>query len=343
MRLTRTVLGMAALFAVAGLAYVAQENRPAGSDMVAAAESFLGTLLPEQKKQASFDYQAMERTNWNFVPLQDKERRATRKGVPLEDLSPPQRKAALALLKASTSDTGNVAAVTIMGLEEILKAQEKKGAMVRNPDWYFFSIFGQPSKTGTWGWRVEGHHLSLNFALDGTQIVSATPSFYGANPAEVKAGQRKGERVLAASEDPARELYRSLDDTQKKAAYRDKPFEEPEQKSVRFGGGPPAGLPAGQMTEAQKQVLWKLLTSYTSRMPEPIGAAELEGVRKAGIDKVHFAYHGGLELGEKRSYRVQGPTFVIEFKNDQNDSGGNPANHIHCVWRHLPSDFGIKN
>jgi hypothetical protein len=341
MKSTRMALAALALLAVAGLAYVAQQNRTAGTDMVTAADAFLASLTTEQKKQTSFAFDSNERTNWNFVPLQDKEKRPTRKGLSLQEMTPEQRKAALALLKAGTSEQGNVAAVTIMSLEEILREQEKKGAMVRNPNWYFFTVFGLPAKTGNWGWRVEGHHLSLNFTLEGMQVVSATPSFFGANPAEVKSGPRKGDRVLAASEDPARELFKALNGEQKKVAYAAKQFPEPKQNTRRADLGPPVGLAAAKMTAAQQQILWKLLASYTDRMPVEVGAVEMKRVRDAGIDKVHFAYNGSTELGEKRSYRVQGPTFVIEFLNEQADSAGNVANHIHSVWRHLAADFGL--
>ena len=92
-------------------------------------------------------------------------------------MSADQKKAALALVRSGTSEQGNVAAVTIMSLEAILRDQEKGGAMVRNPEWYFFTIFGTPSKTGQWGWRVEGHHLSLNFTVDKSKVLAATPAF----------------------------------------------------------------------------------------------------------------------------------------------------------------------
>jgi hypothetical protein len=343
MKMTRIALATAALLAVTGLAYVAQQNRTAGTDMVAAADQFLGSLTTEQKTQTSFPFESMERFDWNFIPLQDKERRPTRKGLSLQEMTPAQRQAALALLKAGTSEKGNVAAVTIMSLEEILRDLEKKGAMVRNPEWYFYTVFGMPSKTARWGWRVEGHHLSLNFTMEGTQVVSATPSFFGANPAEIKSGPRKGERILAPSEDPARELYKALDEAQKKVAYHQEMFPEPVQKSVAFKREAPVGLPAARMTEAQKQLLWTLLESYTGRMPAEVGEVELKRVRDAGPEKVHFAYNGSTELGQKHTYRVQGPTFVIEFRNEQADSAGNPANHIHSVWRHLTADFGVDS
>src|SRR5437867_4475500 len=135
-----------------------------------------------------------------------------------------------------------------MSLESILNDLEKGGAMVRNPDWYFFTIFGTPSKTGKWGWRVEGHHLSLNFAVDGGQVTAATPFFFGANPATVKAGPRKGLRTLPQAEDLAADLFKTLDDDQKKVAYRDKPFPEPKQGKVDPDVGAPQGVPAAKMT-----------------------------------------------------------------------------------------------
>src|SRR5271165_6083862 len=183
--------------------------------MVIAARHFLDTLKPDQKAQATFPFEDKERTNWNFVPLQDNAtKKPTRKGLPLQDMTPEQKKAALALVRAGTSESGNVTATTIMSLESILKQQEN-GAMVRNPEWYFFTIFGNPDKTGSWGWRVEGHHLSLNFTMSGSDVVAATPFFFGANPAEIKSGPKKGQRILAPAEDFARELFNSLKDDQK--------------------------------------------------------------------------------------------------------------------------------
>src|SRR5437764_549078 len=151
--------------------------------MSVAADKFLSTLSEEQKKKVSFSFDDKERTNWHFVPLQDKSKKSTRKGVPLEEMNAEQKAAALALVKAGTSMSGYDKAVTIMSLEAILRDLEKSGAMVRNPDWYFFTVYGTPGKTGKWGWRVEGHHLSLNFAIDNGKVASVTPSFFGANPA----------------------------------------------------------------------------------------------------------------------------------------------------------------
>jgi hypothetical protein len=342
MKLLRLSLAFAALTTLAGLAYVAQLAETSGAAMVSAAQSFLHGLKPDQKSQATFSFDDKERTNWNFTPQQDANKKATRKGLPLEDMTPEQKKAALALVKAGTSDTGNVTATTIMSLEAILREQEKNGAMVRNPEWYFFTIFGTPAKTGRWGWRVEGHHLSLNFTMDGTQVVAATPFFFGANPAEVKGGRQKGLRVLASAEDLAKDLYHALSEGQRQIALQKGKFPEPGEKTVAPKVGAPVGLAAAKMNDAQKALLMKLLHSYTDRMPPDVGALELRNAKEAGLDNVHFAFTGSTESGQGLTYRVQGPTFVIEFLNIQADSARNPANHIHSAWRRIKGDFGLN-
>ncbi len=337
----QVLVAVVVLGLVAGLAYVAQKAESSGSKMVSAAEEYRNSLTAEQKSRSTFAYDSKERTNWHFVPLQDAKRQPTRKGLPLEDMTPAQKKRALALVQAGTSAIGNDQAVTIMSLEAILRDQEKGKTMVRNPEWYFFTIFGTPSKTGKWGWRVEGHHLSLNFTMAGEQVVAATPLFFGANPAEIKSGEKKGQRVLAKAEDLAIQLFKSLDEDQRKEAYRHKAFAEI-RPTVEPSVGPAEGLPAANMTREQKAVLMKLLHAYTERMPADVAEAEMKAARAAGIDKIHFAYQGGTELGRRRTYRIQGPSFVVEFLNEQADSAGNPANHIHSVWRRIKGDFGIN-
>src|SRR5436309_5857504 len=224
MKLRRMLLALLLTGALVGVAYVGQTSEPAGVRMVAAAEKFLDSLDKEKREKATFAFDDKERTNWAFTPQQDKEKRPTRKGLPLVEMSEEQKKAAFDLLRAGTSPEGAKKATTIMSLENILHDLEKNGAMVRNPGWYFFTVFGPPSKTGKWGWRVEGHHLALNFVIDGGKVASATPAFFGANPAVVHDGSRKGLRTLPEAEDLAKELFKSLDDDQKKAAKKDKMF-----------------------------------------------------------------------------------------------------------------------
>jgi hypothetical protein len=213
--------------------------------------------------------------------------------------------------------------------------------MVRNPDWYFFSVFGTPSKTGQWGWRVEGHHLSLNFTMDKGQVVSATPAFLGANPAIIQGGSNKGKKTLANSQQLAAALWNALDEGQRKTALQDQQYPEIAGKTTEPKLGAPTGLSAAKMNEQQREQLYRLIESYAQRLAPDIAAAQLTQVKKDGLDRVYFGLAGSPVPGKPYTYRVQGPTFVIEFVNTQNDSAGNPANHIHSAWRTAKGDFGL--
>jgi hypothetical protein len=342
MKPRRLLLALALAAGLVGVAYVApKKTESAGMKMVAAAEKFVDSLNEGQKARAVFDFDSKERTNWHFVPMQDQMKNPTRKGLPLQKMTEDQKKLAMELVAAGTSDSGKKKAVTIMSLEAILRDLEN-GSMVRNPQWYFFAVFGKPSKDGKWGWRVEGHHLALNFVVDKGKVTASTPAFFGANPATVKAGKRKGLRTLPGAEDLAKQLFKSLDEDQKKVAHQSKQFPEIRQGDANPGVGEPKGLAAEKMTKEQRGVLLKLLQSYANRMPPDVAEAEMKEVKDGGIDKIHFAYAGDVEEGKPHTYRIQGPTFVVEFLNTQRDSAGNPANHIHSAWRHLKGDFGVS-
>jgi Protein of unknown function (DUF3500) len=340
--LVRLAVGFVCVTGLAAVALVAREDRPAGDQMTETADQFLDSLSPELRKKASFDFDDPHRTAWFFTPQQDKDRNPTRKGLRFEEMNEEQKKKVLALLKTGTSAKGYEQATTIMSLEGILRDVEKKGAMVRNPDWYFVSIFGKPSKTGKWGWRIEGHHLSVSFTLDRGQIESPTPFFFGANPATVKNGPRSGLRALPEVEDLARELIKSLDADQAKVGLQPKQFPEIGENTPAAKIGDPVGLAAAKMTDKQRDTLSKLLAAYTDRMPPNVGAAEMKAVKDASIEKVYFAYAGDTEPGKGYTYQIQGPTFVAQFLNIQADGSGNPNNHIHSAWRRLPADFGLN-
>ncbi len=344
MKLFRLMLALPVLGLVVGAAYVAQATESAADKMTTAADKLLASLNGDQKGKAVVDFDDKERFNWHFTPYQDSSKKPKHRGLPLEEMDKDQRDAALALLHAGTSESGYGKATTIMSLETILAELEQGKGPQRNPGNYFFTIFGTPSKTGAWGWRVEGHHLSLNFTLDKGKIASATPAFFGANPAVYIAGPKKGQEVLPEAEEYAKALFKSLDDDQKKVALQKEPFPEIEEAAkTPTSVGEPKGLAAAKMNDKQRDLLHKLLQAYADRMPADIAAVEMSRAKEAGLDKVHFAYQGGLARGQAHTYRVQGPTFVVEFLNVQADSAKNPANHIHSAWRSLKNDFGLAS
>jgi len=273
MKTSRFLLTLALAALLAGVAYVAQQAEPAGAKMTAAAGRFLDSLSAEQKAKAAYSFDDKERLRWYFTPQQSKEKKYTRKGLPLEEMTDDQRQAALELLAAGTSREGNKKATTIMSLESILRELENNGAMVRNPGWYFVTVFGKPSAAGKWGWRVEGHHLSLNFTLDGGKVVSSTPAFFGANPATVKDGPRKGLRTLPEAEDLAKDLFKSLDEDQQKAAFQGEQFPEIAEGTPAPKVGEPKGLAGARMNDKQREILGKLVHAYAARMPADVADA----------------------------------------------------------------------
>lgn len=299
--------------------------------MCAAAQNFLSALTPDQAAKAKFSFADEERMNWHFIPR-------ARKGLPLKEMDSAQLSLAHAFLSAGLSQRGYMKATTVMSLEAVLKELEQGKGPVRDPALYFFSVFGEPSDSRTWGWRVEGHHLSLNFTLAEGQLVASTPAFFGSNPAEVKEGPRKGLRTLAGEEDRARDLMASLDEKQRSVAIisKEAPRDILSVNSRKADVGPPVGLPAAKMTKKQTELLMALIEEYVKTMPADVSSARLEQIRHAGVEKIHFAWSGGMARGEKHYYRVQGPTFLVEYDNFQND-----ANHIHAVWRNYDGDFGL--
>jgi ketosteroid isomerase-like protein len=341
MTVRRFLLALVAAAGVFSVAVLSREGETAVSKMTAAAEKLVRALDDSQKEKALFTFDDKERTNWHYVPFQEK-KKPLRKGLRLGEMTQEQKETALELVKTGTSPTGFNQATTIMSLETILQDLEKNGPNVRNPEWYFFSVFGTPSKAGKWGWRVEGHHLSLNFTLDHGQITGATPFFFGANPAEVKAGLRKGLRTLPDAEDSVRDLFTALDEGQRKVARQSKLFADVVEGKALVRETTPLGLSGERMTDPQRRILQNVLEGYTNRMPAPVALAELTRVRDAGLDKVYFAFaRADDKPGKPYTYHLQGPTFLIEFLNVQEDSAHNPANHIHSVWHDLPGDFGL--
>ncbi|MEZ6140595.1 MAG: DUF3500 domain-containing protein [Zavarzinella sp.] len=332
------------MIGIGAFALIGKDKPTAADEMTVAASAFLDSLTAEQRKQASFGFDDPHRTAWFFTPQQNAERQSTRKGIPLESLNAKQREAALQLLKAGTSKSGYEQAETIMSLEAVLRDSEKNGRMVRNPNWYFISIFGTPGMTTQWGWRFEGHHLSISFTMDRGKVLSPTPFFYGANPAIVKGGAKDGNKTISEVQELTGKLIANLTADQRKIAHQAKHFPEIAENTPAATLTKPVGLDAGQFTPAQKEMLLAILRAYTNRMNSEIGATEYQKVLDGGVDKVYFAYSGSelYKTGTPFTYQIQGPTFLVQFLNVQADGNGNPNNHIHSSWRKIPADFGIS-
>ena len=299
------------------------------AEMAAAADKFLATLNAEQKKQATYPLTDAERENWNFVPIE-------RQGLPFKKMSTEQHALGLALLRTGLSHTGMARANAIIALELVLKELEKN-APRRDPTLYFVTIFGEPAAEKSWGWRFEGHHLSFNFTVVDGKHVFFAPSFIGSNPAEVRQGPRKGERVLAEEEDLGLALINSLDAAQRKTAIfaPDALKEIVTTNKKRVEPLSPAGIAASRLTAAQREKLIGLVKVYLNRWRPELADETFAKITAAGVDKITFGWAGGLDRSKQTYYRIQGPTFLIEFDNFQ----GN-GNHIHTTVRDFKGDFG---
>jgi hypothetical protein len=333
MRGFKLSLMLASVAVVALAVWAGAYVQETGSHMAVAAERFLVSLSKDQVAKATYSFDAPERLDWHFIPR-------PRKGLPIKELSSEQRALAFGLIQSGTAASGFLKVTTIMSLEAILRELEKGSGPVRDPELYFLTIFGTPTNRGRWGWRVEGHHLSLNFVLEDGEIISATPAFFGSNPAEVRQGPRQGLRTLADRDDRALRLLQALDDTQKKAAI----YSSEAPREIRDVNPPHAqpvtdpavGVAYADMTGDQRTMLRALFESYAQDMTEEVASAWLGEIRRAGFGSIKFTWAGPADRSRPHAYRVQGPTFLIEFNNTQNG-----ANHIHSVWRNMLGDFGI--
>jgi len=302
---------------------------PTASLMTECANRFLATLDAQHRVKAAFPFDTDERLNWHFIPRE-------RKGVPLREMAPYQKHLASALLAAGLSQKGYIKAVTIMSLEEVLKIIENDSGEVRNPENYYFSVFGTPSDTGTWGYRVEGHHLSQNYTVVNGDVIDG-PSFFGANPAQIREGPRKGMRTLAGEDDLGFDLIHALDEHQQKVAIV-APIAFPE---ILTGAsrkaalkGQPSGLSGSTMNVRQFDALMALMKEYARNVPDELAEKRIAQINKAGRN-IYFAWSGGINRDDPHYYRIQTPSFLIELDDTQDE-----ANHIHSVWRDLTGDFG---
>jgi hypothetical protein len=302
-----------------------------GDDMAAAANKFLAALGSEEKSKAAFEFKDQERLNWHYIPKD-------RKGLAFRDMNSEQQRLAHALIRSAMSQHGYSKATNIISLELVLQELEGAGRrFTRDPALYYISIFGKPANKGAWAWRLEGHHLAVNMTVIDGKMVTSTPSFFGANPAEVRQGPRKGLRILADEEDLAREFVKSLPPDLRKIAV----FSETAPKEIiteakpKVGPLEQTGIEASKLTKEQKDALLKVIKVYVERYRPELAKDDLAKIEKSGLDKVQFAWAGGLERGEGHYYRIQGPTFLMEYDNTQNNN-----NHIHSVWRDFESDFG---
>ncbi len=306
----------------------AQENK----SPIKAAQVFLKSLDEKQLAKATFPFEDEERFKWFFVPIE-------RKGLPLREMNETQKASAIALLKASVSKQASEKAIAIMQLEIILKEIEKLAPDNdrRHPEKYYFTFFGKPDAKTPWAWRIEGHHVSLNFSSVDGKMSSATPFFFGSNPARVPSGPNEGKEIMKVESDLGFQMVASLTEAQQKQAILSEiapndiyTFNNRKAKLDKF-----EGISFAEMTKAQQQLMMKLVGHYVNNFYPGFREDFMAKIEKAGLDKLYFTWMGSKKWGAGHYYRIHNPVLLIEYDNTQTN-----ANHVHTVVRDITNDFG---
>ena len=327
---TLLTLCMACVYGIAALAQSDSGNKL----IVNSAAAFLQSLDKAQLQKINYTYDSDERFNWYFVPR-------ARNGLMLRDMNDQQKAAAMNLLKASLSQQGQEKAIAIIQLEIILKELEKAPpeSDYRSPVKYYFTVFGTPDEKKLWGWRVEGHHLSLNFSSASGKVVSATPLFFGSNPGIVPSGEKKGYQILKDEVNFGFELLNSFsaEQLQKVIISETAPGDIITGNKRKVSALANEGITFAEMNWAQQKLFLRLLSVYIKNYPLGFSNELMQKIEKAGLDKLRFIWAGGRKYGEGNVhyYRIQNEVILIEYDNTQNN-----GNHIHTVTRDLTNDFG---
>ena len=307
-----------------GLTTVGRMNEAGGK--------FLESLNEDQKAKATYPYLDGERVFWYYPPM-------NRHGLALRDMDANQRELAYALMATGLTEKSYEQAKQIIEHELVLGLLEKDEGKVtfsRDPELYYFTVFGEPGTEDPWGWRAEGHHVSLHFSVWGDKVISMTPFFFGANPAEIRKGPKTGLRILGAREDIAFELMNSLDSGQRSKAiiYDEAPLDILTYNSSKVSLPKEDGLSVSRMSGTQREILMGLVTEYVNQVTEELAQERLASLKEGGFDRLHLAWAGPIDTDKAHYYRIHGGDFVVEFDNRQNG-----ANHIHSVWREVENDF----
>lgn len=342
----------------------AHRPRPDGSFdatlITFAAMGLFDALTGEQRARARLVWETADRTHWNFLP------ESGRQGLPLGDLSRSQELLAHRLIAESMSIPAYARVVQVMANEHVLRELNQPvfghvAATFRDPRGYFLTFFGQPQPDTTWGWRLVGHHLSVNITIVDGDLVNATPFLLGAEPAHFGPF-----RILGEEEDAAFVLLESLTDGQRRQTIihsrppadfvtrtvaavgeveypahhgvgrRDAMITDEDRRALAYFRDHPRGVRAGDLSPTQRGCFDDLLARFVERARPGLVGFEMDRITAAGgVDELHFAWAGGTSIGQPHYFRIQGPATLIEFDNAEDN-----ANHVHSVWREPSNDFG---
>src|SRR6266545_125190 len=329
------MLGGTALLGAAVLSNAGAAEAELGSavDLTERVRRFRAGLEPDKQKAASFAWNGSEWRGWNYFGFPS----VIKPGLRLEQLDAAQKAAAWDLLATLLSPPGLAKAKNVMLLQDVLAARGD-GAGQRSSERFSLAIFGTPAATGTWGVRLEGHHLHQSVTVRDGQIASVTPSSFSSNPNRITSGPHAGLTTLKDEEALARRL---IGDLAPRLQGRARVSGTPLNNILSYAGrervnGQKAGLPAAELASAQRDLLWQLVETYSvDHLPGAIATAQRARVRTGDQAAVHFAWYGPNTAEKAFGYRVIGDGFVIEM-----GSVDPAAMHLHTVYIDLANVLG---
>ena len=305
-----------------------REHTPAA--MASAAQALLDSLDDEQRAAVNLSLDDRERREWTNLPA-----RPDAGGLRMGLMSDNQVRAVCDLMGTLLSQSGYAKMRDIMLADDQLVSPGRPRPGF-GTEWFSVVVFGEPSETEPWSFQLDGHHIGINVSVEGDQL-TMSPSFIGTQPEAFDLGERQV-RPLAGEIDGAFELVDSLNDDQRRAAVI-----RPDRGRIVTGPGADgeipqtAGVAGSDLDDEQQELLVELISQWTGNMPEPHASKRLAEIRDE-IDEVHFSWNGAVEPGSDISYRIQGPSVIIEYACQ--DLGGNPTDHLHTMYRNPQNEYG---
>ncbi len=300
-----------------------------------AAVAFIETLNPVQLGRTMYPVDDVEWRKWMNQHFY------ARQGVSFADMTNRQREAAFGLIRASLSSQGFELTRNIMRLNETLAELAEDHDFLG--EWlYYIQIYGKPSATDPWGWKLEGHHAIINYFVLGDQVVM-TPLFIGSEPVKAPSGKYKGIEILQKEQNDGLEMLKALPEAQRKKAILEFSKSGNNNLTEAFKDNVVidyAGLRTNELAGPTRQRLRDLIHLYVSNMDEGHARVKMDEIDRH-LDNTWFTWIGGAQPDSVFYYRVQSPVILIEFDHQR------PANlrklatdpmkptqqHIHCVVR----------